>query len=154
VLQPGTYTGLLVVSGTASLQLLPGVYNLQRGLTVSGGGRVTGKGVLLYLGPSGGLSITSGGRVSLSAPASGPDQGVALWQDRGTSGPVVIDGGTLNLTGSLYAAGAPVMVLNGGTVKLKGDVSRGLDAQLVALDLLLASGLVTVDASANPFAAL
>jgi hypothetical protein len=154
-LSPGTYSGPIAGSGTASVTLLPGVYYLEGGLTVSNFGQVSGSGVLLYNAPSGsggGITLTDGGRVSLSAPTSGPFAGLVLWQARGSSVPLTVGvKGNLRLTGSLYAPSAVVSVGgNAAVLALQGSPSGGFGAHLVAADLQVSSnGVVTVDASNN-----
>jgi uncharacterized repeat protein (TIGR01451 family) len=155
VLQPGTYTGAIKVSGTAMVTLLPGIYYLLGGFSVSGpGASVTGSGVLLYLNPpfrqTGGLDVIAGARMMLTPLTSGPYQGITIWQDRNNGVPIIVNGGLLNVTGTVYAPDAQVNVSNGGVLQMQGNASLGIAAHLIALDIVVASGTINVDASANP----
>ena len=85
VLHPGTYVGGLKFSGKAAVTLLPGVYVMEGGgFSVTGQASVTGSGVVIINapgGPSDTISVSGQGTVYLSAPTSGPYQGVAVFQD-------------------------------------------------------------------------
>jgi hypothetical protein len=85
LLHPGTYVGGLQFSGKSAVTLLPGVYVMEGGgFSVSGQTSVTGSGVVIINIPGGSsdtISVSGKGVVSLSAPTSGPFQGVALFQD-------------------------------------------------------------------------
>jgi hypothetical protein len=141
--------------GTASVTLVPGLYYFQGGLSVSGAGAsLTGGNVLLYFNPSlgsAGLTVASGAHVTLMAMASGPFQGIAIWQERSSGVPLSVNGGTLNVTGTVYAAMGQVSVSNGGVLQMQGNASLGIAAHLIALDMVVMNGTVLVDASANPF---
>jgi hypothetical protein len=155
ILQPGTYDGGIHVTGQGSVILQPGVYFLRGGgLSVSGQGRVTGDGVLLVNGPQGpndGISITGQGAVHLSAPTIGTYQGIAIFQDRGSSAQVTITGnGSLDLSGILYAASATIRVDGGGLGVLAGNSEHTVGAQIIVADLeVTGHGRLTVDVSAN-----
>lgn len=111
-LPPGVYCNGINVSGTAQVTFAPaGVFILKGGgLTISGNSTVNGAGVMIYNTYGGGysygpVSISGNSDVSLSAPTTGPQAGVLIFQDRS-----VVSGGantfsgssTLNLTGALY----------------------------------------------------
>jgi hypothetical protein len=152
-LLPGIY-GNISISGGASVTLAPGIYYINGSVAISGAARVMGNGVLLYLNPppaTASLSITGGAQVTLTAMTTGVYQGIAVWQTRSSGAPIVLDtNGMLTVTGSVYAAMGAITVRNGGTLSMKGDATNMLSARLIALDLVVSSGTVLVDATANP----
>ena len=86
-LNPGTYTCQLTVTSTGNAELNPGVYNLEGGINVLDGGKLTylgppGSGVLLYLpcqgGPNGcSASATFASGASVDLPPLNASQSVA-----------------------------------------------------------------------------
>ncbi len=139
-LQPGTYVGGIHVSGRATVTLQPGIYYLQGGgLSVTGQGKLLGNGVMIYDAPQGqgdGLNVTGRGSVTLTAMTSGTYRGIVLFEARGSNTPIRIAGnGFLNLTGTVYAAGATVQISGNGQLTMQGDAQNGIAAQLVAGDL-------------------
>jgi hypothetical protein len=93
--------------------MLPGVYVMDGGgFQVSGTSIVLATGVVVY--NSGGnaagpVSITSGGVVTWLAPVTGPYTGIGVFQDRGLTQTVTVNGkGALLMQGVVYAAGADV----------------------------------------------
>jgi Flp pilus assembly protein TadG len=88
ILNPGVYCGGLSISGNNSIVLNPGVYILDGGgLTVRGGGTLTGEGVTIILtntgaGSWGTIKISGNRTVNLSAPEEGYFAGVSIFVDR------------------------------------------------------------------------
>jgi phosphodiesterase/alkaline phosphatase D-like protein len=169
-LQPGLYIGGIRISGQAHVILAPGIYYLQGGgFSVSGQASVTdnGQGVLLYNAPgrSGdGISVSGKGSVSLSgltagqlaglgltAPQDAALQGLAIFQDPGSAAAISVSGqASVNITGTIYAAGATVNVSGNASLNLQGDATKKFAAHLIAADLSVSgNGAVNVDASNN-----
>jgi hypothetical protein len=125
-LQPGVYRGGISASGTASLNLAPGIYYMEGGgFGFSGQGSLTGLGVMIYNAPgngnSAGISVTGSGTITLTGMTSGIYQGMTFFQDRTSTVTGNISGtsGTTSITGTFYFAGALLNVTgNGGVVNL------------------------------------
>jgi len=87
-LDPGVYCGGMSLNAGAAVTLNPGIYYLDRGsLQVNGGASLTGTGVTLVFTSSTGQNYTTatingGATVNLTAPTSGPTQGIVLYGDR------------------------------------------------------------------------
>jgi len=86
-ISPGTYCGGLDVTSQADLTMEPGLYIFDGGeIRVNGQARIQGTGVTLVLTGSGGdyatMRINGGSDIDLSAPTTGPWQGVLIYQDR------------------------------------------------------------------------
>jgi hypothetical protein len=94
ILNPGNYCGGISIGGTQSVTLNPGVYTITGGgLTFNGTGTVSGAGVMLYIGPSGGIVTLHGGQtVNLSAPTTGADAGILFYQNPGNTSIATISG--------------------------------------------------------------
>jgi hypothetical protein len=151
-LNPGTYTGGITVSGSNSVTLQPGIYYLDGGgLTVSGNAKLTGTGVLIYLAGTGLTSVNISGNasVTLTPPTSGTYQGIALFQDRGSSASITISGnGVFNATGTVYAAGAKVTL--SGNDDTDNPAHSSLGSQWIVRDLALSGNAhFSVAADAN-----
>jgi len=86
VMLPGLYDGGIDISG-GDVTLLPGVYYLDGGgLSIMGSANVRGNGVLFYNTKTGGgqwgrFNITGTGTIDLTAPDSGPYEGMLFWND-------------------------------------------------------------------------
>lgn len=88
---PGTYCGGITITG-GTVTFNPGVYIIDGGGLTFNGGTITGQGVTFYLtyasakgnSPSsyGGVNISGGATCNLSAPTSGPYEGILFFQDR------------------------------------------------------------------------
>lgn len=118
-LMPGHYKGGISVSSNASLTLTPGIYYMDGGgFSFSGNGSLLGNGVLIYNEPaisSDTISISGNGAITMSPMLTGIYQGITLWQDRNSNVPVSITGnGKLNITGTIYVAGAPLNITGNG----------------------------------------
>ncbi len=131
-LTPGLYTTALSFSGQESVLLQPGVYYFEAGFSLSGQGTLTGNGVMLYNDPSSashGIDITGQGAVTLSPPTSGLYMGIVIFQNRRADVTVKVTGnGQFNVTGTLYAANALMMIEGNGDVSVGSQyISRMLD---------------------------
>jgi hypothetical protein len=124
-LQPGVYRGGIHVTGLTTVVMNPGVYILEGGgFQVSGAATVTGLGVVVYNSTGGHapgpIRVSGLGKVVLTAPTSGPYQGINFFQHRGLTLPVEITGsGLTTITGTVYAPKA--------AVTLTGTAAVGLD---------------------------
>ena len=130
--------------------LNPGVYYLNGGgFSMSGNANLTAIGVMLYnAGPSGNISITGNGSVTMSPPTSGTYQGISVFQNRTVNSQVAITGnGSLNLTGSIYAPDANLTVTGNGSNNVMGS-------QFISYDLTVTgNGGVNVNSSASSMSA-
>jgi hypothetical protein len=149
-LQPGVYNGGIALSGPSpgTVTLMPGIYYMQGGgFSISGGLSVTGSGVMIYNAPvhnSESVSLSGNGSLTLSPPTSGTYKGIAIFQARSATASVNITGnGSMNLTGSIYAAGATVNLTgNGGT--------NEIGSQIVADSMTVTgNGSINVNYNAN-----
>lgn len=122
-INPGRYEGGISVSANGALTMNPGVYYMNGGgFSVSGNGSVTGNGVMIFNKTalnSDDVSLTGNGSVVLSAPDSGPYQGVVVFQNRASAVTGTITGnGTTDVTGALYFVGAQLSLSGNGNAKL------------------------------------
>jgi hypothetical protein len=86
-LSPGLYYGGINITGNATVSFNPGTYVIAGGgLSVTGNSNLSGQGVTFYLtsgsGGYGPLDITGNATINLSAPTSGPLEGILFFQDR------------------------------------------------------------------------
>jgi Flp pilus assembly protein TadG len=87
-IDPGVYCNGITVNAGAVLTLNPGIYYLDRGgLSVNGGGTMTGQGVTLVFTSSNGnnwssASINGNAVVNLTPPIAGPTAGIVVFGDR------------------------------------------------------------------------
>jgi hypothetical protein len=126
-IDPGIYS-TIAVNGNATLQLAPGTYVITNALLLNGNPTIDGSGVTLYFtcpgyssadpapcdGQAGaGLTLNGNPVYDLSAPTSGPYQGLTVFYDRGNTAGLTINGNASDdLTGTIYAKSADA-VLNG-----------------------------------------
>jgi hypothetical protein len=125
-LEPGVFRGGISVSGTASLNLAPGIYYMDGGgFSFTGQGSLVGNEVMIYNAPGNGnadgISVSGQGSMILSGPIGGDYHGITFFQDRtsNVSGNVQGTGGETSITGTFYFAGALLKVSgNGGVANL------------------------------------
>jgi hypothetical protein len=105
VFLPGKYATTFK-PGTATL--LPGMYVFEDGMTVTGTDVVTGTGVTIY-NEHGSISTGGNTTINLTAPATGPGAGIAIYQPpMNTSPDSLKGGGAVGLTGMIYAPTADI----------------------------------------------
>ncbi|MFU0505764.1 TadE/TadG family type IV pilus assembly protein [Pseudaminobacter sp. NGMCC 1.201702] len=106
-LVPGTYCDK-AVTGTVTLE--PGVY-IFRGSKISlgGNGSLTGAGVTIFLVDGAELNINANQLINLSPPTTGPYGGITIYQERGNTTPMTLNGGAgTSLNGFVYAPDAHI----------------------------------------------
>ncbi len=113
ILNPGNYCGGISIQGAQNVTLNPGVYTITGGgLTFGGTGTVSGTGVTLYIGGSGGTVSLSGAQtVNLSAQTTGTDAAILFYQDPGNTSAATISGtSNSTLEGALYFPSAALTI--------------------------------------------
>lgn len=106
-LSPGTYCGGLAIGAGGDVELEPGVYIIKDGpLTVSGGARLVGKGVGIFLtGSKATLQLEPASSIDLSAPEVGEMAGLLVFESRSQpeSGVhQILSDDARNLLGTIY----------------------------------------------------
>ena len=108
---PGDYhiTGGIVSNGSGNVTFGQGLYFLQgKGMIFTGNGVVTGDEVTFYI-DEGQVTLTGTGDTQLTAPTSGPYEGVVIFQNRSLTTTVNMSGDALSDGwGAVYAAGAQI----------------------------------------------
>jgi Flp pilus assembly protein TadG len=148
-LQPGVYRGGISLSGPSpgTVTLMPGIYYMQGGgFSISGGLSVSGSGVTIYNAPvknNESVSLSGNGSLTLSPPTSGAYKGIAIFQERSATAEVDITGnGSMNLTGTIYAAGA--------TVELTGNGGSNVMGSQIIADSMTVTGNGSVSVNYDP----
>lgn len=122
-LSPGVYDGGLALSSSAKVTLQPGVYYLNGGgLNISGQASLIGSGVMIYNNPlsnSDAISISGTGTISLSPPTSGTYAGLTIFQNRSSTVPLSVSGGSnMSISGTFYSAAARLNISGGGSTTI------------------------------------
>jgi hypothetical protein len=92
----------ITMSGSASVNFASGFYVLKGGITTSGTSSVSGSGVTFYT-PTAGIAMSGTGGINITAPTSGPWEGIAMFQDRSNSSSDTLSGGTTQqINGVVY----------------------------------------------------
>lgn len=109
MLMPGVYCGGITLSDTANVTLAPGTYILNGGgLNLTGTSRLIGAGVTIYntgtVATYKPIFTQDNVTIDLSAPTSGPLQGILFFQDRRivSAAPNILGGGRGKFEGALY----------------------------------------------------
>jgi hypothetical protein len=130
-LSPGIYTNL-TATNNGTITLNPGVYVVTGTVNANNNGILRGTGVMVYFACSayptpctagqigGQLNMSNNAAYALTAPTSGPYQGIAIFYDRNNAAPVTLENNAGDtLSGTLYAASAHLdLSNNGGTGQL------------------------------------
>jgi len=118
-LSPGCYS--FVLSGNATVSLASGQYTIT-GITTSGNLIFNGTGVTLYF-PSGGITGSGNVGLNITAPTSGPQDGVAVWLARGNSSGLTLSGTTTtSFEGIIYAPNSNVTVSGSTGLSMTADL--------------------------------
>ena len=154
-MNPGTYCGGITLTGAAVLNLNPGTYVIRGGgLNILGASLITGTGVTFYITgdstyPYQGVNIAAANVHSLTAPTSGPLDGILFFQDRdistatATANPNTIVGAALaRYEGTFYF---PTTVLN-YTINASVAKYTAMVADKIKINLV-AAGVVNNDYS-------
>jgi hypothetical protein len=127
LIHSGIYSQIKV-SGQASLTMAPGIYVIAGGgLSVSGGGSVSGANVFIYNAGSnypsaggnfGGISLSGNGVISLTPPSTTqPYSGLLIFQARDNTRALSVSGnGMAGSMGTIYAPAAMVNLSGNGTL--------------------------------------
>jgi hypothetical protein len=97
-LRPGVYYGGISISSNANVTFAPGIYIMAGGgFTLSGGGNITGLGVMFYntydpvnsggAGACTGITFSGGSNATFEPMSSGPYKDILFWQDRACTQP-------------------------------------------------------------------
>ena len=123
---PGCYSSFQLNGG--SVHMNPGLY-VFTGIIQDNGPPVSGSGVMIYVANGGGPAQFNGGNVTLSPPTTGNYAGVLYYQAPSNTNVVQFNGGSMNLSGLIYAPGSlgqvngtggSYVVLVLGTAQLNG----------------------------------
>jgi len=146
-LAPGTYFGGLAITGNARVTFSPGTYIFAGGgLSVTGNSTLTGSGVTFYNTSASGytygpIDLTGNEAANLSAPTSGPLEGILFFQDRsvpvGSAGATVTGNSSSTFDGALYfpttslnytgnSSGSGYTFLIGDTISVTGNSSMAI----------------------------
>ncbi len=127
-MNPGQYTNSVSLGNGGTFTMNPGLYYFKggAGLTIANGATLSGSGVTIYMESGGTISFQGGTTTTLSAPSAssnGAIQGVVYMQARtSTSAPNFANGTNVNLTGSFYAAAAPLTFAGGNLSNFASQV--------------------------------
>lgn len=121
-LSPGTYCK--AISGDVTLN--PGTYILRGGeIKLGGNGRLTGTGVTIFLMEGAQFTSNANEVINLSPPSSGPYAGITIYQEKANTKEVKVNGGSgSNVTGFIYAPGAPVFYAGNSDMSGSGQCIR------------------------------
>jgi hypothetical protein len=141
-LSPGTYCNEMI-SGEVTLE--PGTYILRGGeVKLGGNGFLIGHGVTIFLLEGAEFNINANQIVQLSPPASGDYAGITIYQEKGNTSPLVVNGGVgSEITGFVYAPSAHVfhagnsttttedkcLRIVGNTIEMTGNSSVSLNCE-------------------------
>jgi len=141
-------------SGKTAVTLAPGVYVMKGGgFSVSGQASVTGSNVVIInipVCPFDTISVSGKGVLILSAPTSGPYQGVAVFQ--ASCKPVEFSGqASVRIAGVVYTPAAPVCITGNAVVTINHGAGTAtlpsFDAAMIAYDLEVdGNGALTINA--------
>jgi hypothetical protein len=160
-LLPGTYVGGIAISGQGQVTLSPGVYYLLGGgFSISDQGSVSGTGVTIInvpAGPGDTISVSGQGSLNLTAPTSGPFQGVVLFQDPASGNGVHFTGqAAVTLAGVVYVPAALVSIDGNANVTINVGPGTAVAppsilGALIAYDLKVdGNGVLTINPDDPP----
>ncbi|PBC02365.1 TadE/TadG family type IV pilus assembly protein [Mesorhizobium sp. WSM3860] len=122
-LSPGTYCDK---TWSGKITLSPGIYIL-RNVTVKPGGNgiLTGQGVTIFLMEGSQLYINANEQVNLSPPTSGPYAGITIFQAKGNTSALTLNGGSGSVvSGFIYAPDAAISYAGNSDMNAQGSCLR------------------------------
>ena len=139
-ISPGVYCGGFSVNG-GTVTMNPGTYIINGGsFSLNGGATLNGNGVTLIFTSTTGsypdISIAGGNTLNLTAPTSGPFNGIAMFEDRNAPSPSItfaggtnflVDGamyfpsGDIKFTGNSNTSGNSCLQLISSSITVKGN---------------------------------
>jgi hypothetical protein len=142
---PGDYyVQSIDVSGNAVLNMGAGIYFVDGGnFTVSGNADLDAEHVMIYV-EDGDFDISGNGSLDITAPTSGPWQGMMLYMDQANSSTISISGnGHVGTTGTIYGHSSSFEVSGNGsntvlnaqvivntmTISGNGTINQNFDAE-------------------------
>ncbi len=143
-LSPGVYCDGITINGNANITFQPGTYILNGGgMTLNGNGNLAGAGVTFY--DTKGYSsyqpivFNGNGVVNLSAPTSGPLQGMLFFQDRSVSNAA---GSIIN--GNLGSTFDGALYFPTTSLTYNGDSTPSSGYTIIVADTITLNGNVTM----------
>jgi len=123
-MSPGLYSSNQAFPPAGVTVLQPGIYCVDANFTLNGGDTLSGSNVIIYM-LNGNVTWNGGATVNLSAPTSGPFQGLLLYSPYENPATIKINGSsTSSFEGTFLAPSSDIQV-NGS-----GD-NTGIDGQII-----------------------
>jgi hypothetical protein len=122
-LSPGTYCNK---TWSGDITLEPGVYILRGGqIKLGGNGRLVGHGVTIFLMDGAEFQSNANEVVQLSPSDHEPYAGITIYQERGNTSPLSLNGGSgSELSGFIYAPSAHIFYAGNASMSGAGDCIR------------------------------
>jgi hypothetical protein len=115
-LSPGYFDHGIHLGSHMSVTLNPGIYYIDGGIDLGAQTTMSGSGVTIFI-KSGGVNMSGGATVGLTAPSSGDWQGILFYQDRSdTSDSTLVGGTSQQMNGALYFPKAHLSYKGGSSV--------------------------------------
>ncbi len=122
-LTPGNYTinGNFSSTGSGGINFGAGTYIITGSLSISGSGPLNGTGVTFFT--QGTTSVSGSSGLNLSAPTSGPDDGLLFFQSRNDTSSITISGSSnMSLQGIIYAPSSALSFSGSGSANIYTDL--------------------------------
>lgn len=126
-INPGVYCEGIFLDSHQTLNLRPGLYIVKNGINLAAQSILNSLpgGVTFYI-ESGGVNMAGGAEVTLTAPSSGPWQGILFFQNRNPMPNVastLVGGTTQSLNGALYFPSAHLTYTGGSEMSTEGTAT-------------------------------
>jgi hypothetical protein len=122
------YSELTITGPATQVTFRPGIYIIDSslGFNLGNGATLTGSGVTIYLTNGAAFALYGGAMPNLSAPLSGPYNGVVFYEDPSDTSSVSINStGSGTFTGIFYAPSALLSVSNGNLMTFNSSFVVG-----------------------------
>jgi hypothetical protein len=141
---PGIYCSELIIEGGGSVVFSPGVFTLQQGMVTNGSPpSISGSGVTFYV-QGGNIIIDGQPSINLSAPSSGNEAGVLVYQPASNTNQFIINA----QSGSSSGGWAGMIYVPGATLILDGQMSTWM---MVVADDITINGTASISDSNSTF---